>query len=242
MEKYYEKIQTYLNNSFASFPQDDATMRMKNDMYCSMLDKFNGLVQGGASEDEAFGKVVGEFGSLDEVRAAMDINENSGEDAVTPVSPERKKAYDRFKVGQGITVAIGVALCIIAVFAYDVCGDLFVEELTDVMFGLLVAAGVFLFVFAGTSEAKYFDVTDPVKYVIPPSAERVAAYQNFLTARAFLMSFAIFLFVTSVFVVPLFSGTYMELILPAIMVAAGVAILIIVGAVHDTYKDVSGRK
>ena len=242
MEKYYEKIMTYLNNSFASFPQNDATMRMKNDMYCSMLDKFNGLVQGGVSEDEAFGKVVGEFGSLDEIRAAMCIEEKSPADTVMLIDPERKKAYDRFKIKQGIMVAVGVVLCIIAVFTHDVYDTFLVEELTDALFGFLVATGVFLFIFAGTIEAKYFDVTDPVKYVIPPTAERMAAYQNFLTVRALVISSAVFLFITSVFVMPLFEGSFMELVLPAVMVAFGVAMLIIVGTVHGTYNDVSGRK
>lgn len=241
MEKYYEKIRTYLDNSFASLPHDDTTMRMKNDIYCSMLDKFNDLVQSGVSEDEAFGIVVGEFGSLDEIRAAMGINENSCADTVITVSHERKKAYDKFKIRQGIAVAVGVALCITAVFGYDAYDVFFVEEVTDAVFGLLVAAGVFLFIFAGTSEAKYFDVTNPVKYAIPPTAERMEAYQNFLTVRSWLMSFAVFLFIMSVFVIPLFEGGYMELVLPAVMVAA-VAMLIIVGTIHDTYKDVSGRK
>lgn len=238
MEKYYEKIKTYLENVFTSLPKDDATLRMKNDMYCSMLDKFNGLVQGGASEDEAFGKVVGEFGSLSEIRAALGIDASSVATGTFPVSPERTKQYSRYKIKQGILIAAGVVLCIIAVFMHNFYENFFVGEAANAVFGLLVAMGVFLFVFAGTSEAKYFDVNKPVKYAVPPTAERMAEYQKFLTARSWLISLSIFLFISAVLVMSMFEGWYID----AIMVAVGVAILIIVGSIQDSYKDVSGRK
>lgn len=242
MEKYYEKIKTYLENVFAAMPNDDASLRMKNDIYCSMLDKFNGLVQGGASEDEAFGKVVGEFGSLAEIRAALGIDSNAVATGTIPVSPERTKQYSRYKIIKGVLIAVGAILCIIAVFMYSLYEQILVDEAANFVFGLLIAIGVFLFVFAGTNEARYFDVTRPMQYAVLPTAERVKAYQKFLTVRSLLISFAVFLFIMSVFTGPLFEGWLLELIAPPIMVAAGVAILIIVGAVHSSYNDISGRK
>lgn len=243
MEKYYEKIKNYLENVFASLPNDDAVLRMKNDMYCSMLDKFNNLVQGGANEDEAFGKVVGEFGSLAEIRAVLGIDANAvSASGSIPVSPERTKQYSRYKIIQGILIAVGVILCIIAVFMYPLYGQMLVGEAENFVFGLLIAIGVFLFVFAGTNEARYFDVTKPMQYAVPPTAERVKEYQKFLAVRSLLISFAVFLFIMSVFAGLLFEGWLFELIAPPIMVAVGVAILIIVGSIHSSYKDVSGRK
>lgn len=242
MENYSEKIRTYLDNTFASIPQSEAAMRMKNDMYCSMLDKFNSLVQGGTSEVEAFGRVVGEFGSLSEIRTALGIDASSGEAEVIPVSPERKKAYSSFKIKQGIMIAIGVIFCIVSVLGYPAYEELLIEEAANALFGVLIAVGVFLFVFAGTIEAKYFDVIKPVKYAVPPTAERVAAYQKFLTVRALVIALAVFIFITSVFVIPLFEGWYMEAVFPAVMVSVGVAMLIIVSAIHGTYKDVKGSK
>lgn len=242
MEKYCEKIKIYLENIFTSLPQEENVLRMKNDMYCSMLDKFNNMIQNGINEDEAFGKVIGEFGSINEIRAALGIGMNSLESGCIPVSSERKKKYNKYKIIQGALISIGVAICLIAVLMYPLYASFFVDKASNAIFGLLIASAVFLFVFARTSEAKYFDVINPVKYAIPPTSERIAEYRKFLTARALLVSFAIFLFITSVFVIPLFDGMYAEFIIPLIMVAIGVAILIIIGTIHSTYADIRGNK
>ncbi len=237
--KYFEMIQTYLNNVFASLPHTQETLNMKNDMYCSMVDKFNALIQDGAGGDEAFGKVVGEFGSLGEIRSALGINMQTGVDGADAViSPKRKKEYDTFKIKQGTLIATGVVLCMAAVFGYEWYEYLLrTESLANMAFGLLVAAGVFLFVFAGTDEARFFDITSPIKRPYPISAERFKSYQRFLGIRSWLMSFAISLFVFA----PFSSDIYGTIPIP-FMVSIGVAILIIIGTVHETYKDVSGRK
>lgn len=237
MENYYEKIRTYLDNTFASVPSSDAAIRMKNDIYCSMLDKFNGLVQGGANEDEAFGKVVGEFGSLDEVRAALGIDSAVGAYTAAPISAERKKAYDKFQIKQGITIAFGVVFCIFAVFGYDIYEHYTSDLYANFIFALLVSVGVFLFVFAGTSGAKFFDVTDPVIYAVPPTPERIESYQKFLTLRSWLMGFAIALFVITIG----FDNSWVQSVVIPILVSVGVAILIIVATIHSTYKDVRGK-
>ena len=43
METNNGKIRTYLDNIFASLPKTEQAARMKEEMYCSMLDKYNGL-------------------------------------------------------------------------------------------------------------------------------------------------------------------------------------------------------
>lgn len=228
-----EKIQTYLNNMFISFPPTEETMRVKNDLYCSMLDKYNGLVQNGAGEDAAFGRVVSEFGSLNEIRAALGINEVSAE-AVPSVLPERRKQYNAFKIRQGIAVVCGVIFCIGAVFGYPVYGAMVGEPVSNYLFGVLVALGVFLFVLAGTGEAKFYDVTDPKMWRTGVAPERMAQYRRFLGIRQVLISLAVALFVVSPFVYDVLT---VYLTMP-LLVSVGVAILIVVGAVHGTYNDV----
>lgn len=237
MENYCEKIRTYLDNTFASLPQSEAAMCLKNDMYCSMLDKFNGLVQGGANEDEAFGKVVGEFGSLDEIRAALGIDSAAGAYTATPISTERKKAYDKFQIKQGILISIGVILCIFAVFGYGLYEKFTSGLYANFIFALSVAVGVFLFVFAGTSGAKFFDVTNPVIYAVPPTPERMESYQKFLTLRSWLMGFAI-----ALFIIPIGTNSWVQDVAIPILISVGIAILIIVGTIHSTYEDVRGKK
>ena len=244
-EQAYTKIQTYLDNMFASIPPTDEAMRLKNDMYCSMLDKYNGYVQEGANGNEAFGRVVGEFGSLDEIRAALALDTTAapmGESSQVGITPERKKQYDKFKIGQAVAVACGVVLCIMSVFGYPLYSDYLtgmeVKEPENFVFGLLIAAGVFLFVWAGTGEAKFYDITQPQAFRPGVSEERMAAYRKFLSVRQMLISLAVALFVVSPFTYVFHFGM---VIMPT-LVAVGVAILIVVGAVHGIYSDVRTDK
>ena len=244
-EQAYTKIQTYLNNIFASIPNTDEALRLKNDMYCSMLDKYNGYVQEGANENEAFGRVVGEFGSLDEIRAALALDTSAAptaESSQVGITPERKKQYDKFKIGQAVAVACGVVLCIMSVFGYPFYSAYFTgiaeEEPENFIFGLLIAAGVFLFVWAGTGEARFYDVTLPEALRPGVSEERMADYRKFLSVRQMLISLAVALFVVSPF-------TYVfpfSMVIMPILVAVGVSILIVVGAVHGLYSDVRTDK
>ena len=244
-EQAYTKIQTYLDNIFASIPPTDEALRLKNDMYCSMLDKYNGYVQEGANGNEAFGRVVGEFGSLDEIRAALALDTTvapTAESSQVGITPERKKQYDKFKIGQAVAVACGVVLCIMSVFGYPLYSDYLtgmeVKEPENFVFGLLIAAGVFLFVWAGTGEAKFYDITQPQAFRPGVSEERMAAYRKFLSVRQMLISLAVALFVVSPFTYVFHFGM---VIMPT-LVAVGVAILIVVGAVHGIYSDVRTDK
>ena len=244
-EQAYTKIQTYLDNIFASIPPTDEALRLKNDMYCSMLDKYNGYVQEGANGNEAFGRVVGEFGSLDEIRAALALDTTvapTAERSQVGITPERKKQYDKFKIGQAVAVACGVVLCIMSVFGYPLYSDYLtgmeVKEPENFVFGLLIAAGVFLFVWAGTGEAKFYDITQPQAFRPGVSEERMAAYRKFLSVRQMLISLAVALFVVSPFTYVFHFGM---VIMPT-LVAVGVAILIVVGAVHGIYSDVRTDK
>ncbi|MBQ1437886.1 MAG: hypothetical protein IIZ07_08145 [Ruminococcus sp.] len=241
MQKICDRIKIYLDNMFASIPDTEPARRMKEDMYCSMLDKYNGLINDGAGEDEAFGRIVGDFGSVEDIRAALAGDSAPSAEAqplhvqnptASSVSPERKKQYDRFKIKQGIAIACGVIFCIAAVFGYPFysCS----ESSKNFLFGLLIALGVMLFVAAGTGEAKFYDITLPESLKTGVSEQRMAEYRKFLGVRQWLISLAVALFVVSPFVYELHFG----LIIMPVLVALGVAVLIILGSVHGTYRDV----
>ena len=54
--KNNERIRAFIDNMFASLPQNEQSARMKEDMYCSMLDRYNGLTESGAERCHARGK------------------------------------------------------------------------------------------------------------------------------------------------------------------------------------------
>ena len=237
------KIRTYLDNMFASLPRTEQSARMKEEMYCSMLDKYNGYISDGANEDESFGRVVSEFGSVEDIRAALAEDSEQFVEARFPeadnksVSPERKKQYDSFKIRQGIAIACGVIFCVAAIFGYPYYRVHFLsnsEEPQNMVFGVLVALGVFLFVWAGTGEAKFYDITQPDALRPGVSEERMGEYRKFLSVRQWLIPLSVALFVAAPF---MYSSYYGVVIMP-VMVAVGVGILIVVGTVHGTYNDI----
>lgn len=245
-----ERIKTFIDNMFASLPQNDQSARIKEDMYCSMQDKYNALVESGATEDEAFGKTVSEFGSVEDIRAELGANAphpsetvgtSTPEKLTLPVSKETERGYEKYKVYAAVLIAVAVVLFIVAAVGYDSYDTTFINlslpQLTNFVFGSAIAVGVMLCVKAVTGREKFFDMTRETEYDVLPSTERVESYRKFAGVRSWLMGLAVGIFVISPFVNELTGSD----LLFGLIIAAGVAILIILSAARRSFKDVLGK-
>lgn len=248
--KTNEKIRAFIDNMFASLPQNEQSARMKEDMYCSMLDRYNGLTESGASEDEAFGKVVAEFGSVEDIRAELLGNAPQPVEAVNPAAPAKltlpvskdtERAFEKYKIYAAVLIAVAVLLFIVAPLGYESYDTTFINlslpQLTNLVFGSAIAVGVMLCVKAVAGRETFFDATREIEYDVLPSSERVEEYRKFAGVRSWLMGLAVGMFVISPFVNE-FTGS--DLLL-GLIIAVGVAILIILSAVRRSYKDVLGK-
>ena len=249
--KNNERIRAFIDNMFASLPQNEQSARMKEDMYCSMLDRYNGLTESGAGEDEAFGKVVAEFGSVEDIRAELGSNTPQPVETVIaaapakltlPASKETERAYEKYKIYAAVLIAVAVVLFIVAPLGYESYDTLFINwslpQLTNFVFGSAIAVGVMLCVKAVTGREKFFDATRETEYNVLPASERVESYRKFAGVRSWLMGLAVGMFVISPFVNEL---TGSDLLL-GLIIAVGVAILIILSAVRRSYRDVLGKE
>ena len=130
-------------------------------------------------------------------------------------------------------------LFIFAPLGYESYKKLFVSEnMTNFVFGSMIAVGVMLCVKAVVGGEKYFELNRKTEYDVLPSPERVEAYRKFAAVRSWLMGLAVGSFVLSPFAREL-SGS--DLVL-GVLIAVGVAILIILAAVRKSYRDVVGEK
>ena len=68
-----DTILNYISEIFSGVPENDETIRLREDMTANMTDKYDELISEGKSENEAVGTVISEFGSIDEVLAEMGI-------------------------------------------------------------------------------------------------------------------------------------------------------------------------
>lgn len=161
-----ERIRTFLDNMFLSLPDTPEVREAKAHILEGMLDRYEALLAQGKSEDEAFGVVIGEFGSVEELRQELGLSaETAPEPLPFPPAPVPAdfpwEEYSAFQKRYPIGIAAGVIICITAVAIWGVLSE--VEGARDarfhhMMFLLMIAAAVGLFVYFGIKEGQYKDL------------------------------------------------------------------------------------
>ncbi|HHT21651.1 MAG TPA: hypothetical protein GXZ74_09465 [Tissierellia bacterium] len=68
-----DMIRSYIETMFRSWPENEATERVKTQLSELMEDKYQALIEEGASHNEALGQVISEFGNIDELRQELGI-------------------------------------------------------------------------------------------------------------------------------------------------------------------------
>lgn len=72
-------VDSYLATMFAPYPQTPKFVQARHDLRLMMEDQVEGLMSEGLTETQALGKVIAEFGSLDEVSEELGLNEELAE-------------------------------------------------------------------------------------------------------------------------------------------------------------------
>lgn len=67
------KIQNYVENVFAGLPKTKEAVEMKLGIIDSMEEKYSELLSMGKNENEAFGEVIADFGSIEEIREELGL-------------------------------------------------------------------------------------------------------------------------------------------------------------------------
>lgn len=156
------KIQIYVENSFASLPRTKEVAEVKMNIIESMEERYEALLKEGKNENEAFGAVISEFGSMDEIRQELGISEDqdpptaaSTAGSYPPSIPEELlRGYEAFRGRFAIAITAGVVCCILAIVMQHIFEAIFGDGfLATTIFFLLVAAGVSLFVYFGMQKS-----------------------------------------------------------------------------------------
>ncbi|WP_252856480.1 permease prefix domain 1-containing protein [Erysipelothrix rhusiopathiae] len=108
------QILDYIEVMFKSLPQTDEVEKLKMNMTDSMELKFNQYIEEGKRESEAIGLVIGEFGSIEELKEALGLNVSDDEDIVY-LETARVDEYLRFIRRFGMMISIGVAVIMIGI-------------------------------------------------------------------------------------------------------------------------------
>ncbi|MCC5895676.1 MAG: hypothetical protein JJU16_09470 [Alkalibacterium sp.] len=112
-------INEYVNQVFKTVPLTEETNQLRLDILANMEDKYDELIGNGASEHEAIGVVIAEFGNIDELLSEMGIEKESAETLENHPTMEEgaidffveAKAMIGLRVGLGIlSILLGVGL------------------------------------------------------------------------------------------------------------------------------------
>jgi len=127
------KIVNFVNNVCYGLPKTKEVAELKANLIDNLEDKYQELVKAGMNDNEAFAKVVDEFGDAKEIFAQFKIDQSS---PIQPVDMVKRKTY-------GLVLSIAVALYICSA-AFVVVGN----EFFHLNNGLMVAGFLIIIGFA----------------------------------------------------------------------------------------------
>jgi len=174
-----ETIKIYLDNMFARLPKTNDIFKIKNDLLSNMEEKYNELKNDGKSENEAIGIVISEFGNIDELISELGINTVEESSEVTTVSLEEADSFMDAKKKSGISIGIGVSLCILGAAMLILINKLF-EDAGNmpglIVLFVMVAAAVGIFIYTDTKLEKYKYLKD--SFDLPLNVKRIVEEKN----------------------------------------------------------------
>lgn len=163
-------IHTYVESIFDKLPQTNEMLHLKNEMLANMEDKYSDLISEGISEHAAIGQVLSEFGNIDEIIEAYNLEDEedtkSSNSNIIALSKDEAEQYFFHRQKYALAIAAGVFLCIISVsvmFLAMMAGSMLFPTLSEdstsligvVLMLITIAFGVGLFIIFGIQESNF---------------------------------------------------------------------------------------
>lgn len=108
-------IRDYIEQIFKTVPLTKETLQLKTDMLANMEDKYLALKEEGASEHEAIGVVIAEFGNVDELLEEMGLGHSSSEEELPEyrvMEQDDLSNYLMIKGKAGMNIGLGILSCL----------------------------------------------------------------------------------------------------------------------------------
>jgi uncharacterized membrane protein len=144
-----ENLRKYLESLFADAPKTKKTVELREELYLNLKEKYQDLVQKGATEDEAFEIVKRSVGDVD--RLIQEINEP---DQISKVAMEqrRKKSAMRIAIAVGLYILSPVAIILFGSMGQAIAGL--------VLMFALIAAATSIMVYNNITRPKFVKIED----------------------------------------------------------------------------------
>jgi hypothetical protein len=229
-----EAIKSYLETMFLHLPNTAEVYKAKNELWQMMEDKYTKLKEEGASENEAVGTVIAEFGNLDELADVLGIKQYIRQTEVISskiLSFEEAKAYLNAYEKHAFLIALGVFFCIISVAlpaAFDG------SDFSAALMFIPIAIGVGLFVYSGNCISQNWNYLKQGSYATDFSTTEYirGERQRFKNSYAIMLTVGVMLCILSL--VPPIVIDSAELLL--FLVAAGVFFIVMAAIRMGSYN------
>ena len=143
-----DTIQTYLDNVFAAYPQNEKVQSLKREMLNGMIEKYQELKREGKSEHEAIGSVIANFGSIEEIISELSIEPDAVIKSDNRIFLSKEKAKNYFDTVKQCSVWIGIGVGLIFIGVYVAFFMLNLDDtmnVTQVNEDITDAVGILLF-------------------------------------------------------------------------------------------------
>lgn len=199
-----ETIKNYLETMFANLPHTTEVEKAKSELWQMMEDKYNELIGEGASDNEAVGTIISEFGNLDELAEELGIT-NVIKDVNEQVTEQRKvtleEVTDFLKAAksQSFMIAAGVFLCITSVVGPVICNAIGAyDSVGSCSMFIQIAIAVGLFVYPSLKMSKWSFLTkEPYSLDYTATKYIKEKTDQFLVPRAIMLTVGIILCIIS---------------------------------------------
>lgn len=233
-------IREYIEHMFKGVPMTEETRQLKADILANLEDKYHALKESGASEHEAIGAVIAEFGDIDELLEEFGIsrvNERVTENYPTMSESDlahfiKAKARMGWNIGLGVLASLsGVAgLLFMLAFQSVIPGALYIGLIFLV--GLLVI-GIGLFIIEGMKGSELEAFYSPF-IILPSDKEQIIAEQEGYK-RSYIFSIVAGVSLCILSITPILVGALTS-VLPVLVGVAFALMLVGVGVIFFTYS------
>lgn len=150
-----EKIRIFVENVFSGLPKTKEVIDMKREIQSNMEEHYLELIRQGKDEDTAFGVVIGEFGSIEDIRHELNLDELLYNENNLPLESDNP-LYQAFEKKFRNGIIVGVVCCIIGVFGSGILSEIYYSEVIQMTwFTIFICIGVILFIYWGMEKERF---------------------------------------------------------------------------------------
>ncbi|WP_080146647.1 permease prefix domain 1-containing protein [Marinilactibacillus piezotolerans] len=171
-------IHDYVEKMFKHVVKTEETEQLKIDILANMEDRYQALIEEGASENEAVGTVIVEFGNIEEVLDEMGLSQEENHqreyDDIMVVELEDAHEYLEARRKAGLGIGLGVVACSIGVAGLVSSVAIDMYSISYIMIGviwllIMGVLGVSQFILQGLQLSRYKAYHSP--FILVPEAQ-----------------------------------------------------------------------